>query len=119
MTVLDVAGFALLVAGLALTIASIGAVLHVIQGLVMLLNGSLLPIEAFPAWLEIIARLVPGTLGMEATRKVLFADASLASLWSQGTLAWAVIHAAALLAIGWALYQRSIKKGLRNGRLGP
>lgn len=119
LTVLDVAGFALLIAGLALTIASIGAVLHVIQGLVMLLNGSLLPIEAFPAWLETFARLVPGTLGIEATRKVLFEGASLASVWSQGIMAWAVLHAAAMLVIGWAVYQRSIRKGLRNGRLGP
>lgn len=119
LTVLDVAGFALLIAGLALMIASIGAVLHVIQGLVMLLNGSLLPIEAFPAWLETIARLVPGTLGIEATRKVLFEGASLAYVWSQGTLPWAILHAASMLLVGWAVYQRSTKRGLRSGRLGP
>ncbi|MGH2811837.1 MAG: ABC transporter permease [Actinomycetota bacterium] len=118
-TVLDVAGFALLIAGLALTIASIGAVLHVIQGMVMLLNGSLLPVESFPPWLEGVARLVPGTLGIEATRAVLFDGASLASVWTRGTLGWTILHAAAMLAVGWAVYQRAIGRGLRTGRLGP
>jgi ABC-2 type transport system permease protein len=118
-TILDVAGFALLIAGLALTIASIGAVLHVIQGMVMLLNGSLLPVEAFPAWLESVARLVPGTLGIEATRAVLFDGTTLASVWTNGTLPWAILHAASMIAVGWVTYQRAIRKGLRTGRLGP
>ena len=119
LTVADVVGFALVIGGLALTIASIGAVLHVIQGLVMFLNGSLVPVEAFPPWLELVARFVPGTLGIEATRAVLFGDASLGALWSSGDLQSAAGHAAAMLLIGWATHQVNVRRGLRNGRLGP
>jgi ABC-2 type transport system permease protein len=119
LTVLDVVGFALVIGGLALTIASIGAVLHVIQGLVMFLNGSLVPVETLPGWLEVIARLVPSTLGIQATRAVLFQDHSLAAIWSDGALPLAAVHAAAMLIIGWAVYQRNIGRGLANGRLGP
>jgi ABC-2 type transport system permease protein len=118
-TVLDVVGFALVIGGLALTIASIGAVLHVIQGLVMFLNGSLVPVETLPGWLEVVARLVPSTLGIQATREVLFQDASLASAWSDGDLSLAAVHAAAMLVLGWAVYQWNIRRGLANGRLGP
>lgn len=119
LTVLDVAGFALLIGGLALTVASIGAVLHVIQGIVMILNGSLVPVEAFPAWLELIARLVPGTLGVQTTRDVLLQGASLSSVWSDGDLLWAAVHAAVMLAVGWAVYGWNIRRGLAEGRLGP
>lgn len=119
LTVLDVAGFALLLGGLALTVASIGAVLHVIQGIVMMLNGSLVPVEAFPGALELIARLVPGTLGVQSTRAVLFDNASLSSVWREGDLLWAAVHTAAMLLLGWAVYQWNIRRGLANGRLGP
>jgi ABC-2 type transport system permease protein len=119
LTVVDVAGFALLIGGLALTVASIGAVLHVIQSMVMFLNGSLVPVEAFPAWLEAVARLVPGTLGIEAIRDVLFERASLADIWSDGVLVWAAVHAAVMLLVGWRVYQWNIRRGLSNGRLGP
>jgi ABC-2 type transport system permease protein len=118
-TVLDVVGFALVIGGLALTIASIGAVLHVIQGLVMFLNGSLVPVETLPGWLEVVARLVPSTLGIQATRAVLFQDASIASTWSDGDLSLAAVHAAAMLVLGWAVYEWNIRRGLANGRLGP
>lgn len=119
LTVLDVVGFALVIGGLALTIASIGAVLHVIQGLVMILNGSLVPVETLPGWLELVARVVPGTLGVQATRAVVFEDMSLAGAWSDGDLPLAAVHAAAMLLLGWAVYQWNIRKGLANGRLGP
>ena len=119
LTVADIAGFALLMGGIALTVASIGAVLHVVASLVMILNGSLVPVEAFPGWLEVVARLAPSTLGVESTRAVLLGDASLGALWSSGDLLWAAMHAAAMLLAGWATYQFNIRRGLRDGRLGP
>lgn len=118
-TVLDVVGFALVIGGLALSVASIGAVLHVIQGVVMILNGSLVPVETLPGGLEVIARLVPGTLGIEATRATLFEGVSVAAAWSHGDLLPAAVHAAVMLVLGSVVYQWNIRKGLENGRLGP
>lgn len=118
-TLADIAGFALLLAGIALLVSSIGAIVHVINSVIMMLNGSLVPITAFPAALEVVAKFAPTTLGIDATRQALFDDATLGALWADGSLSWAALHAAVLLAAGWVVYQRAITIGLRDGRLGP
>lgn len=118
-TLADIAGFALLLGGVALIVSSIGAIVHVINSVVMMINGSLVPIAALPAGLELVAKFVPTTLGIDATRKALFDEASLSTLWADGTLGWAALHAAVLVLVGWAVYQRAVSIGLRDGRLGP
>lgn len=117
--VADVAGFALLLGGLALRIPTIGAVSHVLLSLVMLVNGAFVPISAFPDWLRVLARLAPTTLAVEATRTVLLDGQPLRAVWADHTLAWLLLHAAGSLLAGWTLWQWNIRRGLRNGRLGP
>jgi ABC-2 type transport system permease protein len=117
--VADVAGFALLLGGLALRIPTIGAVSHVLLSLVMLVNGAFVPISAFPDWLRVLARLAPTTLAVEATRTVLLDGRSLEAAWADHTLAWLLLHAVTSLLAGWTLWQWNIRRGLRNGRLGP
>lgn len=119
LTLADIAGFALLITGLALVVSSIGAIIHVINSVMMMINGSVVPIAAFPAELEIIAKVVPTTLGIDATRKVLFESQTLGALWADHSLAWALLHAAVMLLAGWIAYQAAIRRGLRDGRLGP
>ena len=119
LTILDIAGFALLLGGLVLAITSIGAVLHVLQGIILLLNGSFVPVNLFPAWLEVIARLLPSTLGVEATRKVLLQGQSLAAAWSDHSLLWLLLHTATMLMVGSAVYEWNIRQAIRTGRLGP
>lgn len=117
-TLADIAGFILLIGGLALVVGSIGAIVHVINSLIMLVNGSVLPIDVLPPALETIAKFVPTTLGIDATRKVLFDSQSLPALWADGSLPWALLHAAVMLLAGWSVYQAAIRRGLRDGRLG-
>jgi ABC-2 type transport system permease protein len=118
-TLLDVAGFAMLMGGIALTVASIGAINHVIYSLVGILNGAYVPVYAFPGWLEFIAKLVPSTLGIDAVRRIVIEDGTLASTWADGSLQWALLHAAVMLVAGWLVYQSQVRRGLRDGRLGP
>jgi len=115
----DIAGFALLIGGLALVVTSIGAIIHVIGSFVMFLNGGLVPVSVLPRGLEIAARFVPTTLGLDATRRVLFGHETLAGTWGDHSLQWALLHAILMLAVGWAVYQAAIRRGLREGRLGP
>ncbi|HYY78726.1 MAG TPA: ABC transporter permease [Actinomycetes bacterium] len=117
--VADVAGFALLLGGLALRVSTVGAITHVLLSLVMLVNGAFVPISAFPDWLQALARLAPTTLGVEVTRRVLLDGQPLSAAWADQRLVWLLLHAAALLAAGWTLWQWNIRRGLRNGRLGP
>jgi ABC-2 type transport system permease protein len=119
LTILDVAGFGLLLGGLALRVPSIGAILHVMQGIVLFLNGSFVPVSLFPAWLQLVARLLPTTLGVEVSRTVLLQGRSLSTAWFDHSLLWLLIHSAAMLLIGGAVYQSSIWRALRDGRLGP
>ena len=118
-TLTDVGGFALFIGGVALIVNSIGAIIHVIQGIVMLLNGALIPVFVFPTWLELTSKVfVPTTLGMDASRRILTGSETLGHVWSDGTLPWALLHAAVMLFVGWAVYQVAIRRGLREGRLG-
>lgn len=119
LTLVDVAGFGLLLGALAVRVNSIGAVLHVLQSTVMFLNGAFVPVNLFPGWLQLIARLLPTTLGVEAGRKILLQGGSLASTWSGGSLPWLAVHSLLMFALGAAAYQMSIRRALRLGRLGP
>lgn len=118
-TLVDIAGFVLLLGAIALVINSIGAIIHVVQNVILMLNGAFIPVFVFPDWLQIASKIfIPTTLGLDGTRQVLVAGVPLDQVWSNGTLPWAVVHAAVLLVLGWAAYQAAIRRGLREGRLG-
>ncbi|MGH2532633.1 MAG: ABC transporter permease [Thermomicrobiales bacterium] len=119
LTLLDVAGFALFMGGIALTVTSIGAINHVIYSLIGMINGDYVPVYVFPDWLQVIAKLAPSTLGIDVMRKLLIEDRSLAATWSDHSLQWTLVHAVAMLLLGWTVYQCQIRRGLRDGRLGP
>jgi ABC-2 type transport system permease protein len=117
-TVLDIAGFAMLIGGIALVVNSIGAIVHVIQSFIMFLNGAFIPIFVLPDGIELAAKFVPTTLGVDAIRRLTTTDQTLGQVWADGTLPWALVHAALLLSLGWTVYQAAIRRGLREGRLG-
>lgn len=119
LTLVGVAGFGLLLGALAIRVNSIGAILHVLQGVVVLLNGSFVPVNLYPGWLQVVADLLPTTLGVQVTRKLLVQGDSLASAWSNGSLVWLLAHSVALLVLGVVAYQLGIRRALREGRLGP
>lgn len=119
LTLVDVAGFGLLLGALAIRVSNIGAILHVLQSVVVFLNGSFVPVNLYPGWLQFVAALLPTTLGVGVTRKMLLQGGSLASAWSDHSLAWLLLHAAVLVALGAVAYQLAIRRALREGRLGP
>lgn len=118
LTLLDLGGFALLIGGLALVIGSIGSIVHVLQNVILLINGAFIPIYVFPNWLQVVAKIVPSTLGIDATRRMLFANETLGGIWSDGSLPLAIVHAGLMLVLGWIVFQGAIRRGLRDGRLG-
>jgi ABC-2 type transport system permease protein len=119
LTIVDVAGFSLLLGALAIRVASIGAILHVLQGVVLLLNGAFVPVSVFPDWLQLVSRLLPTTLGVEVSRRVLLQGWPLSSTWSDHSLLWLTVHSAVMLVLGGVLYQRNIMRALHEGSLGP
>ncbi len=113
LTVIDIAGFALLIGGLALVLPQIGAIAHLFSGLIILLNGTFIPLEWYPSWVQTVARFLPTTLGIEAMHKVLLEGQSLSSIWADGTLPWLLIHTAGLSVLGWLVFLLNDRRTMR------
>jgi ABC-2 type transport system permease protein len=110
--------FTFMLAAFALSSPMIGVLQSLLTSMVILLNGAVMPLSLFPAWLAVVARLLPTTMGVEATAKVLFKDASLGDIWSDGTLPWLIAYTVALALLGWYVFVRNHRRALRDGRLG-
>jgi ABC-type multidrug transport system permease subunit len=117
LTLIDIAGFALLLGGLALSLPQIGAIAHLFGGLILLLNGAFVPLEWYPAWLQTLARFLPTTLGVQATRQVVLQGQSLGSVWADGTLPWLLIHAALFAVLGTLVFLLNDRRARRLGTL--
>ncbi len=117
LTVIDIAGFALLIGGLALALPQIGAITHLFSGLIFLLNGTLIPLEWYPAWVQTLARFLPTTLGIEVARKVVLQGQSLGSVWADGTLPWLLIHTVGLFVLGGFVFLLNDRRAMRQGTL--
>lgn len=110
--------FTLMMAALALKSPGVATLESLLTTLVLLLNGAFLPVSLYPGWMATAARLLPTTMGVDATVKVLVGGRSLAGIWNDGTLPWSLVYTAALLLAGWALFVRNHRKALRDGTLG-
>ncbi len=117
LTVVDIIGFALLIGGLALVLPQIGAIAHLFSGLILLLNGTFIPLEWYPAWVQTLARFLPTTLGIEVARKVVLEGQSLASVWVDGTLPWLIIYTVGLSVLGWRVFLLNDHRAMQRGTL--
>lgn len=118
LTVLDGIGYGLLMTALTLRVASIGALVHLLNGAVLFLGGTILPIMAFPDVTHAIARFIPTALGVEVINTVL-SGRPLSATWSDGTLPWLIVHAIAFVTVGWVLYLAFFHRARREGGLSP
>ncbi|MGH3278165.1 MAG: ABC transporter permease [Trebonia sp.] len=118
LTILDGLGYALLMTALVLRVASTGAIVHVFNMAIMFFGGMTIPVSAFPHGVEIFARFVPTTLGVEAVNTTL-AGRGLGAAWSDGTLPWLIVHTVALGALGWITYLHTLRRARREGGLSP
>lgn len=118
LTILDALGYGLIMTALVVRVPSIGAITHVGNMVIMALGGMLVPISVFPHDLEIFAKLVPTTLGVQSINTVL-AGHGLGTTWSDGTLPWLLVHTAVVLVAGFTLYAINIRHARREGGLSP
>ncbi len=117
LTLIDIAGFALLLGGLALALPQIGAIAHLFSGLILLLNGAFVPLEWFPGWVQTLARFLPTTLGVQVLRQVVLQGQSLGAVWADGTLPWLLIHAALFAVLGTLVFLLNDRRARRLGTL--
>lgn len=118
LVVVNVLAFTFVLAAVAIVSPAVGALHSLFTSLVILLNGSMLPLGLYPDWLAAAARFLPTTLGIEATTKVLFDGASLGGIWSDGTLPRLLAYTGALVLFGGWIFARNQRRAVRDGRLG-
>jgi ABC-2 type transport system permease protein len=110
----DVLAFTFLLAAVALRSPMIGALQSLLVSLVLLLNGSFLPLALYPDWLAVLARLLPTTLGIEAITRTLFDGRTVAELWTGGTLPQLLAHTVVLTVASGLLFVRNHRRALRE-----
>ncbi|TDD44548.1 ABC transporter permease [Nonomuraea terrae] len=110
----NVLAFTFLLASLALVSPVIGALQSLFTALVLLLNGSFLPLALYPDWLAVLARVLPTTLGTEALTQTLFEGRTVGELWNGGTLPWLLAHTLALTACAGLLFARNHRRALES-----
>jgi ABC-2 type transport system permease protein len=113
----NVLAFTFVLAAIAIVSPMVGVLQTAFTTLILLLNGSFLPLAYYPDWLAVAARFLPTTLGVEATTKTLFGGRSLADIWADGTLPWLIAYTLALCALGGVLFVRNHRRAVREGRL--
>ncbi len=118
LTIAYALGYALLMTALVLRVASIGAIVHVFNMAIMFFGGLLVPVYAFPHGVEIFARIIPTTLGVEALNTTL-AGRGLSAAWADGTLPWLIVHVVVLGSLGWITYLHTLRRARREGGLSP
>jgi len=97
-------GFGFIVSGLATSESVIPPLANIVTLPQFLLAGTFFSIDAFPAWLQPLCRILPLTHFNDAMRKIAFEGAHLTDCWQQiGILSlWGVVvYAAAVKTFKW------------------
>ena len=85
-------GFGYAIGGLTLVFKQISSVSGLVTNMLLFLNGTLLPVHHFPAWLETIAVFLPTTQGIIVLRKVVIDGASLTAVWQDGSMVFLAVQ---------------------------
>jgi len=80
--------------------------------------GLAFPIEILPQWGQIIAKMIPLTYGVDATRKALLLGVGVSDVTLLGQLGILCIQTVILLPIGAILFAKLEKAAKRSGTLG-
>jgi ABC-2 type transport system permease protein len=112
-----VLGFGFLIAGMTIVYKQVESFSSVLSNLILFLNGTFLPIDVMPGWLQAIVQIIPTTRGIVVMRRVVLEDALLDTI-ADGSLLILIVHSTAFLLAGLALFQICIHYARQKGTLG-
>jgi ABC-2 type transport system permease protein len=118
LTMVGLFGFGYAIGGLTLVYKQIGSVNSLVTNMLLFMNGALLPVHFFPAWLETFARLLPTTQGIIVMRKVIIDGESLAAVWADGSMVYLAVQSTIFLLAGWVIFNIGERFAKRRGTLG-
>ena len=111
-------GVGLMVGGATLVLKNTSALSATVSNVLLFLNGTIMPVDRFPLWLESVSLLFPTTQGIIVLRKVGLDGESLVSTWNDGSLVYLIVHSALFLALGLAAFRYAEHVGRRKAVLG-
>ncbi len=117
-SLIGIAGFALMLAGLGLIFKKSGPFAYLINNILLFLNGSILPLERMPVWVQIISKTLPTTQGISVLRALIFNNQTLIEVVRDGSLALLTVNSLFYLALGCIVFKRCEKWAQRTGTLG-
>lgn len=118
LTLVGLFGFGFMIGGATLVFKNVQALSNLITNLMLFLNGSILPVNKLPLWLETITRTLPSTQGIIVLRNVVLNGQSLSSAWADGSLPYLVIHSVAYFVGGLLIFKYCEGIARRRGNLG-
>ena len=117
-TMVGLFGVGLMVGGATLVLKNTAALSATVSNVLLFMNGTIMPVDRFPHWLESVSLLFPTTQGIIILRKVGLEGGSLVSTWSDGSLVLLIGHSALFLALGLAAFRYAEHVGRRKAVLG-
>jgi ABC-2 type transport system permease protein len=118
LTLFGLFGFSFFIAGLTLIFKHVSGIANLLINLLVLVNGTLVPVAKFPPWLATFATTLPTTQGIVVLRNVLLNGQSLADAWKDGSLVLLVVNSTLYCALGWLFLQWAERTAKRQGSLG-
>ena len=118
LTMFGLYGLGFVIAGLTILFKNILAFANLIQNVLLFLNGAIVPVTVFPAWMTTTTRVLPSTLSIEVARLVTLDDMTLAAAWADGLLPLLVLHSLIWFVLGLSLYLVAERIARRKGLLG-
>lgn len=117
-TLVGIAGFALILAGMGLLFKKSGPFAYLLNNILLFFNGSILPLEKMPFAIQFLGKTLPTTQGIAVMRNMIFHHQSLASAFADGSFLLLMLNSTFYMALGVALFIYCEKKAQNNGILG-
>ncbi len=118
LTLLGLYGFGYALGGATLVFKQTGPLSNLLTNALLFINGSFLPVDRLPDWLQTAAKILPSTQGIVVMRNVILGNQSLGDAWLDGSLPLLVIHTALFFTAGWLVYRACEGVAKRKGTLG-
>lgn len=107
----------LVIAGLTVVYKRIEMLANMLANLILLINGSMVAVDKFADEVAMLAKLVPTTQGLIVLRRILFDDASLVTVWNDGSLIFLIVHSLIFAVIGVLIFQWCTRVARQQGTL--
>ena len=117
LTICGVYGFAYMLGGVTIVFKRVVSVAELLPTLVII-NGTFVSVDKFPAWLEGVARILPTTQGIIVLRKIAFENYTLVDTWSDGSLVFLTVHSLVAFVLGMLIFQSCEQIAKHRGTLG-